>query len=655
MFNRLFGLPFRTTNDKGKGKLMKRKLQVAFAAMLALAMSLALGACAAQEATQDTAQETATSEEYTGTLALAVQHELVIAGSEGDMDFVTDENTVYNMGDLGQMYLDDTVSVKYHADDSGNHADEVILVEHMEKALDFAGALVESDDDSITLTNDDMTVTFQIDSDTYIVGDLSKGDEIELTYLGDISEYPYANVVAVVTEVEQPETHTVRGSVSELAGGTLLLGIDSAHAFRFNITDATAVSGIATDIAVGDHVEITYEGSVAEQPNALSVKILKRAEEHAYLINGKISDTASNSVTLDTGMAKYTFATNSDTKFNGEKPTVGYLAEITYTGSLSDNPKAVVVYCVKSAKTANKETAKKQDSKSNSKSSSSSAKKTDSKESSSKKTNGSDGSQQATPKSDSSVKQASDSSQSSSQGTSSGTASESKSSPAPTPVPASESDASENPDTEGDQNSDASENPDTEGDQGAGSDESQDEGDQGAGSDEGQEPEGDQGAGADEGQDEGDQGAGADEGQEPEGTEPEATEPEASPEPEPEPDIAEPEQEPEAAPEPEPEPEPEAAPEPEPEPEPEAAPEPEPEPEMVVSGKGTIVKGSESKQSVQIEINGKKVTLKFDGSTNISSGYVPQKGDVVKVEYGSDSMVLKDIQLVSREAESDEE
>ena len=70
---------------------------------------------------------------------------------------------------------------------------------------------------------------------------------------------------------------------------------------------------------------------------------------------------------------------------------------------------------------------------------------------------------------------------------------------------------------------------------------------------------------------------------------------------------------------------------------------------MGVSGQGTIIEGNETKKTIEIKLkSGKKITLKYDDDTKISSGYIPEKGDIVKVEYGSTSLMLKDIQLVKR-------
>ncbi|MBQ3267122.1 MAG: hypothetical protein IJH08_04325, partial [Atopobiaceae bacterium] len=345
---------------------MHRGLRVSMCIALAISTALALGACdkpkdepfdnePIEEATDEGVVETS---EYEGTLLVAHEQRIVLAGDQGDMEFVTSADTLYDMGDYGAMYLDDIVAVTYHEDGDGLHADEITLVEHMETPLEFAGELVGQGANYITLANESLSATFMVDEDTYLVGDLSLGDKVELTYLGNLSEFPYANVVAVVEEAKEPEEpkeSTVRGVVSELSGRTVLISIDSAHAYRFNITEKTEISGAASHIALGDTVDVTFKGSIESQPDALSVKVAKGATGSVYVIKGTVKDVGDGTVTLDTGAASYTFSTNNETKYSGEKPAKGYLAVISYTGELGNNPKAVVVYCAQRAEDEKKD------------------------------------------------------------------------------------------------------------------------------------------------------------------------------------------------------------------------------------------------------------------------------------------------------------
>ena len=340
---------------------------------MAISTALALGACnkpkdepkedePIEETTNEEIADEVEASEYEGTLLVAHEQRIVLAGDQGDMEFVTSADTLYDMGDYGAMYLDDIVAVTYHEDGDGLCADKITLVEHMETPLEFAGELVGQGVNYITLANENLSATFMIDDNTYLVGELSQGDKIELTYLGNLNEFPYANVVAVVEEAkEEPKESTVHGVVSELSGRTVLISIDSAHAYRFNITEKTEISGAASHIALGDTVDVTFKGSIESQPDALSVKVAKTAVGTTYVIKGTVKSVENGVVTLDTGAATYKFSTNNDTKYSGEKPAKGYLAVITYTLDSNGNSKALAIYCEKSAEEASKKAANEAD------------------------------------------------------------------------------------------------------------------------------------------------------------------------------------------------------------------------------------------------------------------------------------------------------
>ena len=618
---------------------MRKRIGMVFALALALSMMTLLAACAGSSESSSASSESLSASEksvdagqYQGTLVMAYKDQLSVAGDKGDMAFTTNKSTVYKLGDYDEMYLDDVVSVKYHAEGKSTIADEVTLVEHMETPLEFAGTLVDFDDETLTLVSKGSTVTFQKDSDTYLVGDLSQGDEVELTYLGNLNEYPYANVISVVTEAEQPQTVTVHGLVSEVAGGTLLLGIDSANAYRFAITGNTKVTGAANDPRPGDQVDITYSGSIKNTPEALEINIVKQGDNRAYVINGTIDTVMQHSVTLTTDVAKYTFTTTNSTRYNGEKPAKGYHAEITYTGSLTDKPQAEIIYCVKSVKAASANV-KKTAPKLNSAPSKPSTQSTSTKSSSSTKKDTSSNKNGNSSSGQSSEKQAT---------TPENNSTENASGQSPEPQAESEGAEPEGTDPEGTgTDTEGTDTTDTEGTDAEGTD-------TGGTDAEGADTEGTEPEGADTGT------GGADaEGTDTEGTEPEP-EPEAtSPEPEPEPEATAPEPEPEpeaTAPEPEPEPEPEAT-EPEPEPEPKVTEpkvtEPKQPTDTKVSGQGTIASGDSSSVKITMK-DGTTLTLSITDETQIPSGYIPAKGDVMNITYGSNSMTLVKVKVLKK-------
>ena len=95
----------------------------------------------------------------------------------------------------------------------------------------------------------------------------------------------------------------------------------------------------------------------------------------------------------------------------------------------------------------------------------------------------------------------------------------------------------------------------------------------------------------------------------------------------------------------------EPAPAPEPEPEPAPEPEPvivEPEPDVIISGEGIIEAGDPATNTFTVTINGSSVKLNYDKNSKYATGYFPQKGDKVKIEYNKSKMLLNDIQLIER-------
>ena len=601
---------------------MGRMLRNALSLSLALACAITVGGCGAKKesetadtSTTQVAVSDISTSVYEGTLLTAYDQKVVITGEEGDVEFVTNEKTKYKTGVEGEMYLDDIVSVSYTEDSGVKYAVEIDLVEHMDTAIEFAGILIDSGKDHLTLVDNNLSVTFQIDEDSYIVGDLSQGDKIELTYLGDINEHPYANVVAVVEEVELPKTATIHGFVSEISGNTVLIGIDSAHGYRFKLTDSTKFSGVANHLTIGDQVDVTYEGKIESQPNALSINITKAAQKRAYIINGKIDSVAKSSVTIDTGKAKYTFATSKQTRFNGETPAKGLETEITYTGDLNKKPEATIVYCAKSAaeaskaeKAAAKEAAKKdtkKDTKTDTKADSKKDTKTDTKPHVPNE-----------PKDDGEASKDQGAQQ---QGFTPDTKTDTdeQQSAATDPQPSDDQgEESFTPDTKTDVEPEVE--PDTEGETT----------DPEAGEQEGTTPEGTDGEGTDT---EGttpettDPEAGEQEGTTPEGTDGEGTDTEGTTSETTDGETTDGETT---------------------ETEGEDA---EVNPDMGVCGQGTIVAGDEEKKTIDIELkDGTKITLTYNDETKIASGYIMEKGDVVKIKYTNASKILKDIQLVKR-------
>lgn len=659
---------------------MKKTVKAMLTVMLAASLILILGACGKSNTI-----------EVRGKLTNAVDKEITVKTVDGPEVFKTADDTVYNLGEASELTVGDTVRVRYHKSFGKDHVDEVTVLEHFEPELNFVGKVAGIKDGTVTVTGKSLTVAFTRDDDTAVRGELKVGAEVEISYDGDLSEYPYATDIKVTKKAidgeekseekkeeskdseqkseekkEEVKTATVSGIVSEFTEKSVLLAIDSATSYRFTLAKDVKVTGADKYVHTGDSVNIKFTGKLGKSPEAVEINIVKKAQEEKKTVNGKITSIEKDYLTLNTGKKSYIIHTDKNTKYTGDKPAKGYKAEITYTGNLSRDAMATNVYCVKvspdkkviftvtftdgtgniiSTQTVEKGKAAK-------------APKNPAREGYIFKGWDKDFSKVTSDLTVSAVWK--------------------KVEPKPEPEKEISAEGTITKWTEDGENyfdlqlkdgttinlevgdftkiasgyfpavDDKVKVTYLESDMtakeivliekaGQGDDDKDDSGDEPA-------PE------PDDESVETEPTPAPDETVEPEEetVEPEPAKEEETVEPEPakEEEVAEPEpaKEEEAA-EPEPEPEKEEAAEPEPEPEPE----PKEEPDVVVSAGGTIVEGNEKKQTVTIlSQDGEKITLKMDGDTKIASGYFPEKDDVVEIKYTKKAMVLKSIKLIDR-------
>ena len=320
---------------------MAKRIKLVISAALVLVMMLVLSACGGKT-------ETGVA---TGTLKEATQDAIVLSTDDGLQEFKTSDTTVYDLGGMDELNLDDVVDIDYHASGDTKTADKVILREHIQKDLTFNGQVTDITDKSITVTGKSLTVTFVINEDTEIKGEPSKGDEVALVYMGDLNEYPYASIISVSKEAaKEPEKMTVSGTVTEFTEKSMLVTIDSSKSYRFALDKSTQVTGVAKYVRVGDSVTVYFEGDVKSTPKATRIDIVKEKPEEIEikLLNGTIDTVAKTYVTLNTGKKVYMVQTDKNTKYSGDKPAKGYKAEIQYTGTLdSGRALATNIYCVK--------------------------------------------------------------------------------------------------------------------------------------------------------------------------------------------------------------------------------------------------------------------------------------------------------------------
>lgn len=318
--------------------MLRRYMRYVIAGIMAMAMVLAFASCAAKT-------ETGTE---TGTLKDAAEDSLVVSAESGDITFKTTDGTIYKLNGTERLTIGDTVEVDYQKKAGKYFAEVVTVKEHRKIEQKFSGNVVKLTKEGLTVAGASMTVTFVRNSYTDIEGDLTEGNDVEIIYTGDLSEYPYASVIKVTKEADLPEVAEISGVVSEFTEKSVLIAIDSATSYRFAIDKNTKVSGEDKYVRIGDNITITYKGKLGETPKAQSIVIFKKAEEHRRTVNGTIRDVEKHYVTLDTGKKVYIINTDEYTRYTGDKPAKGYKSEITYTGNLaSSKAVAINIYCVK--------------------------------------------------------------------------------------------------------------------------------------------------------------------------------------------------------------------------------------------------------------------------------------------------------------------
>ena len=315
---------------------MKKRIRAMAILMLSAMLLIMLGACGKEE-----------TGEITGQLLNAADGTITVSSEDGPVQIDTGKETVYRLGDSDKLCIGDTVDVVYHESFGKKSADELTLVEHIQKDLIFEGSIVQIKDEELVVTGKSLTVSFIRDDKTDTKGKLSVGDTVEIVYSGDLSEYPYAEKITVTAENDKPEVKTLSGIVSEFTETTMLVAIDSAKSYRFTISPATAVTGVSKYVFVGDVVNVSYSGKLDDMPLATEINIVMEAQEERQTVNGTISRVEKGFLTLDTGKKVHVVYTNEKTKYSGDKPEKGCKAEITYTGKLDKDAMATNIFCVK--------------------------------------------------------------------------------------------------------------------------------------------------------------------------------------------------------------------------------------------------------------------------------------------------------------------
>ena len=289
--------------------------------------------------------------EFEGKLINA-NSETVVVKADGDIEiFSTTEETVYELGDETELTAGDTVIVAYHEKGKQKLADTVTLVEAVDHTLTMEGELTDLNPTDFVLSSDSLTVTFDYDARTEIVGEkLNEGDEVKVTYKGDLSEEPYAIKVEILQEQVDDPHYEAHGIIADVADATVLLSIDSSEAHRFIYNPETEIVSDDKKMEIGDRAEITFTGDINDKPVATKIVVHHQAKKNKNVINGTLDKAEKTYMELNTGRNTYKILVNDKSQFKGAKYKKGAKATVTYTGDLKEEPLATDVYCDKTKK-----------------------------------------------------------------------------------------------------------------------------------------------------------------------------------------------------------------------------------------------------------------------------------------------------------------
>ena len=319
---------------------MKKETKILITLLMAMMMALCMTAC------QQAAAEEETS--FSGELIDARASQLVVRGESATMQFTASPETEYSYSGERELYVGDEIKVEYHEENGRFMADKIHVTEHQEKLLVFGGEVTDLTDAKVTVRTESLSVRFDYDAETLVEGNLSKGDIVAITYRGDLSEKPYAVSIVVTENLREEALTTINGTVAEMGDWNLLVSVDSADAYRFEITGDTIIRGSNSKIKVGDRVSIVYTGNINENPLARSITVTREKDRRYFVIDGSICGTTLGSVSINTGEKKYSFSVDDETKITNREYLKAYhIVTVTYTGKLNKKPHAVAIYCSK--------------------------------------------------------------------------------------------------------------------------------------------------------------------------------------------------------------------------------------------------------------------------------------------------------------------
>ncbi len=228
---------------------------------------------------------------------------------------------------------------------------ETTAEETEEEEEDYFYGFVEAiDGDQVTMKDNEETAVFDISeaefSDDY---ELMVGDEVEITFMGTLSEdVTKAVFVDFITsaaeeaeeEAAQNQDPVITGTIEKVEGNTLNLKSDEDEAvYTFDTSIAQQVS--LGGIQAGAEAEITYYGDLEDEdylPMATRIvteDAMDSEDAQEYTLTGTVTEVGADYIVLrtaDQDQSSFTFV-GEEGMFDGT--AVGETATVIYEGTLT--------------------------------------------------------------------------------------------------------------------------------------------------------------------------------------------------------------------------------------------------------------------------------------------------------------------------------
>ena len=211
----------------------------------------------------------------------------------------------------------------------------------------FSGEMVDAQNERIVVRGENETMLFATtkgtEYDLQEESELCIGDKIEVDFHKGDDMYIADSVRLTAHE---KKSAVFGGEVTELAKSYLTVQSESLT-IVFNRDDKTKVEG---DLSKGDSVIVTYEGNLSENPQAVSIVVIKENKEKTEKsLHGTVAEIGEKSAVISVDSAHACrLEITPETTFSGDdtKLKIGDEVFVVYTGTAGENceAKSIVIW-----------------------------------------------------------------------------------------------------------------------------------------------------------------------------------------------------------------------------------------------------------------------------------------------------------------------